>query len=477
MKPLTDTRAYWLIALMAVLFMVPHSMAPWGNGNYPTDICVYTRCAGWIDSGLVMYRDMFDHKGPLVYAVYWAATRCGGLHGVWLLDLLIAGCFLFLSYRIARRFTDIRHALLITGLAGLYLNLPFTDEGGPGWIAMIGCTYVCYLFAKLVQDEQYCSFAEIALLSAAVAVCLLTKMNTAAGIIPVALYILVHLIRHFNWKVLLRYVAGVLTGLAVFFIPVALWLWQQGNIQDCIDAYWTFNTHGYGVAEHNSKLLSLLLITLVLLPAYMIFGCYVYCRHRDTKQVWWFAALFLVSVGLNAYMKNGYPHYIFPCFGVFVLLLAACWEQLRTHKALYITVLTLCILVGGASYGVRAYHRLSPFDTHADTEVAQFINEQCGEADYVMVCDVDDRSRWSAMSPSYSFAYRLWLLLDAKPASPYFYLPPSITPAMRAHSWQLITARMPRFVVCTEDHKQDYMALGYTLKQDIQNDFYILQRP
>ena len=476
MKSIEGTTAYWLIAFMTVLFMVPHSMAPWGNGNYPTDIGVYMRCAEWIQDGLVMYRDMFDHKGPLVYLIYWLFSLPGP-EGVWLLDMIILFLSLLIIYQMARLFMVNSDALMVTTLIALFMQLPFTDEGGPEWIAMPGCIYGCYVLAKRLKDNDFCSLRDIILFSAAVAVCLLTKPNTSAGLIPIALYILWHLIRNFEWRTLARYSAGVIVGLMIIFIPVLCWLIHEGNIQEFIEAYWNFNTNSYGPMTTQKKIMGIVYITLVCLPAYWLFAMYLRSARTRRKEVLFVTFLFLFSLILNAYLKNGYPHYVFPCMAVFAFLLVLSWQTVKANKILRLTTISLFLLVGIIVWGVRAYLRLMPFDTSTDKQTALFINSNTDEDDYVMVCDIDDRSRWSSTNPSYSFTYRLWLLLDAKPASPYFYLPPSMTPAMRTRSWQLITARMPRFVVCTEDHKQDFMKLGYTLQQDIQNDFYILQRP
>ena len=67
--------------------------------------------------------------------------------------------------------------------------------------------------------------------------------------------------------------------------------------------------------------------------------------------------------------------------------------------------------------------------------------------------------------------------MDARPASPYFYLPPSMTEAMRTQSWKMQQTHMPAFVVSTDEHEEDYLQLGYTRIRDIQNDYFILQRP
>lgn len=472
----TDKMSWWLLALLSVILLIPHSLAWWGNGNYPTDTCVYLRCAGWIQDGLVMYRDMFDHKGPLVYLIYWLFSLPGP-EGVWLLDLLILYLSLVIIYRMARLFMESPDALTVTTLIALFIQLPFTDEGGPEWLAMPGCVYGCYILAKRFKDNDFCSLRDIILFSAAVAVCLMTKPNTSAGLIPIALYILWQLVRHFEWRILARYTAGVIIGLAIVFAPVLCWLIQQGNMQDFIDAYWTFNTSSYGPMTTAKKVMGIVYITLVCLPAYWLFAMYLWSARTRLKEVLFVTFLFVFTVILNAYLKNGYPHYVFPCVAVFAFVLTLAWQNIKANKALRITTLSLFLLVGIIVWGVRAYLRLMPFDTSIDKQTALYINANTNEDDYVMVCDIDDRSRWSSTSPSYSFVYRLWLLLDAKPASPYFYLPPSISPQMREQSWALIRTRQPKYVVCTDEHEPVLIQMGYTREKDLHNDFYILHKP
>lgn len=473
---ITDKSSWWLLAVVSVIVMIPHSMALWGNGNYPTDACVYTRCAEWIQDDLVMYRDMFDHKGPIVYLVYWLATFFGTF-GIWMLDVLILYISLLLIFRIARLFVSNRNSLLIAGLMACFIQLPFLDEGGPEWLATPGCIYGCYLFAKRLKDRGHCSFWEMTLFSAAAGICLFTKPNTAAGLVPLALYFALRLVRHWDWKVFGRYVAAVATGLGMVLLPIGLWLYQSGNLQDFIDAYWTFNTSAYAPMTRAKMIQGKIIVTSICLAGLFPFAIYAYVEKKRSWRFWFITLLFFFTVLMNAYLKNGYPHYIFPCVAVFALVMSMVWSFIRSRKWLYRITLGLFLLIGAGTFGARSWLRVLPFDIRKDIEAAQFINANTTKDDYVMVCDVDDRERWKGTSPTFSFTYRLWLRLNAKPASPYFYLPPSITDEMRAKSWALQQERKPKYVVCTDDYAGPYYDLGYQRIIDLQNDFYILQRP
>ena len=475
MKDISDKKAWWIIGIMAFVFMIPHSMAPWGNGNYPTDVSVYSRCAKWMSDGLVMYRDMFDHKGPLVYLTYQLFTSIGGLQGVWLFDILIAGVMMGLFYRIGRLYNDEKQSLIISLLMGMYMQLPFVDGGGPEWIAAPWCAYCCYVMAKHLKDGEYFSFAEMGMLAVSVGVCLMTKANTSAGIIPIAAYALYHLIRYWNGHVFLRYAGAVTAGLGVVLVPIAWWLYKEGNFNEFIDCYLRFNLHGYGEQTGYGHWIGLRDITMVCAPGFVFYGVYMAFHRKERWDAFWLSMVFLFSVVLNAYIKNGYPHYVFPCLGIFAVLLSGAWAEIRNHKALYISILVLCISIGIGVLGVRSYFRLCPFDKSQDEKIAGFLNENRGESEYVMVYGFDDRSMWPINAPEYSLNYRLWLKVEGKPASRYFYAPPGMKDEMYQESWQQITEHAPRWVVAHEQNSEDILRLGYEIYKQEPEGYQILK--
>jgi len=474
----TDKSSWWLLGLLAVIVQIPHSMALWGNGNYPTDICVYMRCADWIQDGLIMYRDMFDHKGPLVYMIYWCITFLG-VYGVWLLDVLILFVTLRLTYRSARLFENEHHSMMISVIIACFIQAPFIDEGGPDWLVLPGTMYCLYIFLKHWQDHTYCSFSEICLFSAAVGVCLATKPNTSAFMIPLALYFAVHLFRNRDWHIFGRYASAVVVGLGAIAIPVTLWVMRQDNSQEMLEAYLRFNFVSYGAPSWIFRILSILAVTAICLPAIY---CYVIYARSTERKNWKFAfitVLCLFTLIMNGYLKNSYPHYLLPAVPVFAMLFILAWPAIKANKRLHQFTVYFMLFVGVTYMGVRTYLRLMPFPDEQTKTAAVYINNHIRKGDYVAVIEPDDRSQWNALNPSYSLAYRLWMQLDAKPASSLFYIPPTLPLEMRQKSWEQIREREPSYVVCTNVHDSVFVSWGYTrLKEiNIYNDYFIYYKP
>lgn len=473
---LTDKSSWWLLAILALVLQIPHSMALWGNGNYPTDICVYMRCAGWIQDGLIMYHDMFDHKGPLVYLIYWIFSFAG-VFGIWLLDVLILYAILILIYRMARLYEEQRDAFLITLIMGCYWQAPFIDEGSPEWLALPGCMYSMYIFVKHYKDKLYCSVWEILLFTVSVAICLCTKPNISAVLIPIALYFTVHLIRHWDWRVFMHYAAGVLVGLTVIAVPITLWLMTQKNTQDLVEAYIRFNLVAYSPTLLR-RLLGIFYMTAICLPG--IFCYVIYAKHTE-RRTWKFAfftCLCLCSLIPTAYIKNGYPHYLIPCVPMYALLFILAWPSIKANRKLYLFTVYFMLFVGVAFMGIRSYLRLFSFEHKYTEQAAVYINHDISKDDHVAIIEPENRTKWNALNPNYSFAYRLWLQIDAKPASSLFYLPPSISKEQRNQAWQQIHERMPKYVVCTNEHDSIFESWGYQPKvKNIYKEYSILVRP
>lgn len=56
------------------------------DGNISIDTSVWVQIAREMANGKMVYRDLFDHKGPLLFLLYSNAYRLNGITGIWLLQ-------------------------------------------------------------------------------------------------------------------------------------------------------------------------------------------------------------------------------------------------------------------------------------------------------------------------------------------------------------------------------------------------------
>jgi len=75
--------------------------------------------------GGAMYRDTFDHKGPLLYFINYLGLKISYYSGAWLLEFVMLFVWVILTYRTARLFCRKLPAcavafLAVTALFGCY---------------------------------------------------------------------------------------------------------------------------------------------------------------------------------------------------------------------------------------------------------------------------------------------------------------------------------------------------------------------
>ena len=103
-------------------------MSPHAFPRPNVDQGVYTYIAGELLEGKVIYRDLWDHKGPVIYYVYALGLLVHKFYGVWLVGLLVLFIAVLISYRLFLEWFGPLEAFFGT-LAWLF-ELQFMFDGG-----------------------------------------------------------------------------------------------------------------------------------------------------------------------------------------------------------------------------------------------------------------------------------------------------------------------------------------------------------
>lgn len=102
-----------LVIAAAALFFCSKSSPAYPINDW-SDANIYFSAGKGMLAGRVMYRDLYDHKGPLIYALHaLCALACpADFTGVWVLEILFATAFLLESYRTVRAMAGKRAAFV-----------------------------------------------------------------------------------------------------------------------------------------------------------------------------------------------------------------------------------------------------------------------------------------------------------------------------------------------------------------------------
>lgn len=117
------------LVLLTFVLMMQSPVSIWKiNGTPNTDASVFKTVAMYMQKGKMPYRDIFDHKGPLLYIYNWLGNMIAPWKGIWVIEFISLCLCVFTLYKVARLICGRGYACIamLVVFAPLY---EFTDGG------------------------------------------------------------------------------------------------------------------------------------------------------------------------------------------------------------------------------------------------------------------------------------------------------------------------------------------------------------
>lgn len=197
-----------------------------------------------ISSGLVPYRDMLDHKGPVLFMLEYLAVLIGlgNIHlGIWLIECIFLLGTLFFLYKSNCIYTRDK---IISALTLLFLTPLFIIcyEGGnlSEEYALLFISISFYLFSQIIVEKRISQvyYVLIGFLGAATFFIRL-NMITVWGVY--CLFLVYLGIKEKNFKQIFQQVRGIFLGGISFVLFIVLFSLYQGNFKEMIQQAFLMN--------------------------------------------------------------------------------------------------------------------------------------------------------------------------------------------------------------------------------------------
>ena len=332
-----------------------------GNGRAPMeDSSAFLYIGQRMLEGKQPYRDLFDHKGPLLYLIQVVGQKLtpGSFTGVWLLEVLNMAVTAALLQRLAGLFVKRSESAFLAVLAAIgvcgwkiWQGGNFTEEYALPWISL-----AAYILLHFFRDEEY-SDLQIIILGIGFAVVLLLRANMIAvwtALMPVALIILL------AWK---RYaeigkcILLFLLGMTAVLLPVLIWARKAGFLEDMWRCYVVFNfRYTDDAAAAGNSLLLMFAFAVAIWPGTLavLAALFLGCKR---KEQWFNLIFFVLSLYTVVISGRMYYHYAIVLLPTIVLPLGMLFDftgRLWTGKNPQrevrpaFLILSFCVMLVGA---------------------------------------------------------------------------------------------------------------------------------
>ncbi len=309
---LSKTVDIWFCIAVGLMASTFFSTFPLTKTYTYTDSSVFIYIGKMMQKGYLPYKDLFDHKGILLYFVQMlgAVLTPDSLTGIWILEAfnMIATALLF--FKIAGLFSEDRIIKYISVIAVMIMCGMNTYEGGnfTEAYALPWISSALYIFLKYFQNFKY-KFIDIIWLGVGFAVISLLRINMAVVWAVMMPLILIRMIYKRQGKELAQCALGFVIGLLVIYVPVIIYFLWTGSLQSFIDCYLVFN-FGYSDGGSNwAGVISAIGKGVQNLPyalAALVLGFWPFAK----KPLYWLNMLVLVVSLYFSHMSGRYyQHY------------------------------------------------------------------------------------------------------------------------------------------------------------------------
>ena len=213
----------------------------WNTAGYGgIDSSVFQTVAFYMSKGYMPYKDVFDHKGPLIYIYNWIGMQISYGRGIWLLEYVSLFITFFILYKIARLTSPpFLSALTLfisgSGLFGYFQGGNLTEE-----YALPFLSVGVLIFTDFFLNNKISKIRLILSGFCFGAVCLL-RINMISVWVAFPIAVLIKCIHEKNIVQIRKLSFYFGLGTLTIIIPILSWLICNGAFAEFISDYLIFN--------------------------------------------------------------------------------------------------------------------------------------------------------------------------------------------------------------------------------------------
>ena len=366
-KILDNKKIYYAIIFVAVLILalLGLSSSPLNEGITQNDSAVFQIMGRGMLNGQVMYKDLFDHKGLVMYVINAIAYLISPQIGLFIVEILFIYIGAVFIYKTSKLFIN-KEISLIMSL--IYLILMFVSISGGNFTeeyAMTFTSIALYCIVKIIYQNEYENKLLWVVIGTTFALSFFIKPTYTAVWVAFGIIQFISSVKEKKIKELLKYILYMIIGILIVTVPIAMYLIINNDINDFINAFFVLNMK-YSKASLLRKAQTFWeLINKYKFIRYIVIGiiCNIlmsFNKKIDLKNRLFVTSFFLISIILTAWAPQAYKHYLTQLVPVIVLeLIEICLyikENLKLNekeskilKELpqnLILILIICCMVG-----------------------------------------------------------------------------------------------------------------------------------
>ena len=244
--------------LAALFLLIGTKSSPLYPMNDWVDVNVYMTLGRGILHGRVPHRDLFEQKGPVFLFVHalLAFFFRKGYFGIYLLEVICMGLFLYFSGKICSLYVKNRIApwavMLFLGTA-VPVSPAFSQGGGLEELFLFAFSASLYYVLRALRNGRLLSAKESVIIGILAGAAFWSKYTFCGFFAALAVSVVIWYASMGKWSDILKTAGFMLAGLGAVSLPVFGDFAVNGALGDLFDVYFVRNMTSYARTEKSAQ--------------------------------------------------------------------------------------------------------------------------------------------------------------------------------------------------------------------------------
>ena len=387
------------------------------RGDSGGDSSVFRYVAYAMTNGKIPYRDVFDHKGPLLYLINYLGFVINKEVGVWFFEfisLFITICFVFkIANKVCKNniFCVITTILSLSLLANYFQGGNLTEEYAVPLIAIS-----IYIFIDYYENNQT-SLLKLIICGFCGGCVLMLRPNMAVVWLVFPIFVLINEVRSKNYKPLAKYGVFFVLGVIIAIVPFITYFLAVGALKDFFDVYILFNLE---YSANSGSIISVpksvyqFMTPLIYLAVVTLLLCI--CKRKQILFNFTYLsciALTLISLSMSGFAFGHYGMILVPLLtyplGVLFAKVKVDFFSKVVVSSLLVVVFMNSLLFPSVNFAKHIINISNIIKNESIDEIVNYVDENTNEDDKILVtgnhnilylkCDRLSASKYSYQSP------------------------------------------------------------------------------
>lgn len=304
---LTSRKFYWYGTGILFLCLYSISTSPLTSNFWGSDSAFFQMVGKNLNRGMVLYKDIFDIKGPYIFFIQFLGYAIGGRYGVFFIQIINICIILYLIkkivYLVSKRNTEkcLKFTMII-----FFFYLACTLDCG-NLTEEYALPYIflsIYFYIRYIQKQRlgYAAFGY----GFSFGIVIMGRVTNAAFIGVIVLSITIDLIVKKQWKKFVQCIVLFIIGLTFAVAPCIIYFVKMKLLFDVFNAMLGFS---YLYATESDAVSSIMSIRWPIMVMFLAVEGFAIKANLKNKQRVCFLILSIVVMVFVLMLGNAYIHY------------------------------------------------------------------------------------------------------------------------------------------------------------------------